>query len=243
MIIMHESSMLRMKWFKEHYCSNNDTKKVVLDVGSYCVEGQQTYREFFNDESFEYIGLDMAEGPNVSIAVKTPYKWNEISDNFCDILISGQVFEHIEFPWLTMQEITRVVKPNGLICIIAPNGLFLHRYPVDCWRFYSDGMIALAKWAGLEVLHISTNLAPLDAVQQWYGNWQDCMLIARKPAGVINEIDVNRYICEPTDLEKMATGFVPMEKQKWYWQYFLKQYLRSIYEPILRLIKRQQTSA
>jgi len=237
MIIMHESSMLRMKWFKENYCLNNDTKKVVLDVGSYCVEGHQTYRDFFNDESFDYIGLDMAEGPNVSIAVKMPYKWTEVPDDFCDILISGQVFEHIEFPWLTMQEIARVVKPKGLICIIAPNGLCQHRYPVDCWRFYSDGMVALAKWAGLELLHISTNLAPLGAVEQWYGFWQDCMLIARKPEGNTKEIDVNHYICEPTDLGKMATGFVSADKQKYYWRYWLKQYLKSICKPILRLIR------
>ena len=236
---MHESSMFRMKWFKENYCSNDNKTKVVLDVGSYCVEGRDTYRDLFNDKPFEYIGLDMVEGPNVSIVVKAPYKWSEVSDDFCDILVSGQVFEHVEFPWVTMMEIARVVKPNGLICIIAPNSLGLHRYPVDCWRYHSDGMIALAKWVGLEVLHISTNLAPQDAVKQWYGAWHDCMLIARKPQGNIKRIDVNEYTCEPTDLEKMATGFVPIEKQKWYLRYCIKQYLRNIYMPPIAYIKKR----
>jgi SAM-dependent methyltransferase len=111
----------------------------------------------------------MVEGPNVDIAVKSPYKWNEINDNYCDVVISGQAFEHIEFPWITISEITRIVKPCGLVCIIAPNGLGLHRYPVDCWRYYSDGMIALAKYAGLEVLHVSVNQAPKNASLEWYG--------------------------------------------------------------------------
>ena len=235
---MHESSMLRMKWFKEYYCSDGDNTKVVLDVGSYCcIEEHPTYHSFFNDKSFKYVGLDMVEGPNVDIPVKRSYKWDEVSDDFCDILISGQVFEHIEFPWITMMEIVRVVKPNGLICIIAPNGLGMHRAPVDCWRYYSDGMIALAKWTGLEILHVSTNLAPQGSGEQWYGEWQDCMLIARKPEGTIKKIDFTEYVCEPIDLEKIATGFVPMNKQKWYFQYRLKQYFRSIFRPIIGLIK------
>jgi SAM-dependent methyltransferase len=215
-VVMHDSSMLRMKWFKENFCSNDNKTKVVLDVGSYCVEGHQSYRDFFNGDLFKYIGLDMAEGPNVTIRVKTPYQWNEVSDNFCDILISGQAFEHIEFPWITIREIARVVKPNGLICIIAPNGLGLHRYPVDCWRYYSDGMIALAKWAGLEILHVSTNLAPQGSSVEWYGHWQDCMLIARKPETGVKEIEVNKYTCKPQELEKICTGFIPIKRQPYY---------------------------
>jgi SAM-dependent methyltransferase len=202
-----------MKWFYENYCCKDNKTKIVLDIGSYCVEGHQSYHDVFNGKPFEYIGLDMVEGPNVKIAVKTPYKWNEVTDDFCDILISGQAFEHIEFPWITITEIARVVKPNGLICIIAPNGLGLHRYPVDCWRYYSDGMTALAKWAGFEILHVSTNLAPQGAPREWYGQWQDCMLIARKGETGMEKIDVNTYTCEPIDLEGICSGFIPFEKQ------------------------------
>jgi SAM-dependent methyltransferase len=205
-----------MKWFCENYCHDDDKTKVVLDVGSYRVREQQSYREYFNSKSFEYFGLDMVEGPNVTIAVKAPYQWNEVADNFCDILISGQAFEHIEFPWLTIQEIARVVKPNGLICIIAPNGQSLHRYPVDCWRYFSDGMIALARWAGLEILHVSTNMAPEGASEKWYSHYQDCMIIARKPETGIQNIDINKYICEPADLEKVSTGFIPVERQGYF---------------------------
>ena len=206
-----------MKWFYENYCIADNETKTVLDIGSYCSKGQSTtYREIFNTDRFNYVGLDMQEGPNVTIAVKSPYKWTEVEDDFCDILISGQTFEHIEFPWVTIKEIARVVKPNGLICIIAPNYLGLHRNPVDCWRYYSDGMIALAKWAGLEILHASTDLAPKNAPISWYGGvnsrGSDCMLIAQKPKQN-KQIDISSYRCEPVDLEKMATGLIPITKQ------------------------------
>ena len=38
---MHESSMLRMKWFKENFFKEIDDEKIitVIDLGSQCVPG------------------------------------------------------------------------------------------------------------------------------------------------------------------------------------------------------------
>ena len=33
---------------------------------------------------------------------------------------------------------SRVLVPGGLACIIAPGAQGVHRFPVDCWRFYPD---------------------------------------------------------------------------------------------------------
>ncbi|MEM1725222.1 MAG: methyltransferase domain-containing protein, partial [Thermoplasmata archaeon] len=41
--------------------------------------------------------------------VKDPYNWIEIEDSSVDVVISGQAFEHIEYPWLTIKEIYRVL--------------------------------------------------------------------------------------------------------------------------------------
>jgi SAM-dependent methyltransferase len=202
-----------MEWFKKTYFSRTRPVKTILDVGSYCVDGHQSYHQIFPGEQFRYTGLDMTSGPNVDIVVKQAYKWNEIEDNSFDAVISGQTFEHIEFPWLTIKEMTRIVKQEGIICIIAPNGPGLHRYPVDCWRYYSDGMIALARWAGLEILHVSTNMAPENAPATWYGGWQDCMLVARKPAAKIEPMDTGTYKCVPVDLESINSGFIELKQQ------------------------------
>jgi SAM-dependent methyltransferase len=207
-----------MEWFKDTYLKNWHGKLKVLDVGSFCVGKSLTYRLFFNSNMFEYVGLDMRSGPNVDIVVKVPYKWQEIPDNFCDVLISGQAFEHIEFPWLTISEIARVLKPNGLSCIIAPNSWYQHRYPVDCWRFFEDGFIALAKWAGLEILHVSVNLAPKGAPIAWYDNLnKDCIMVLRKPKKWnSNTIDILNYSCVPSNLNKFARPLIPYEQQPYY---------------------------
>jgi SAM-dependent methyltransferase len=222
--------MLRMQWFKENYLKNFETKSVitVLDVGSQCVPSQlDTYKIFFNEPQYKYIGLDMVEGNNVDIAVKKAYQWDEVPDNFCEVLISGQMFEHVEFPWFTISEMARVLKPEGLICIIVPSMQSLHRHPVNCQNYFSDGLIALAKYAGLEVLHASTNYAPKGAKIEWYRMMnQDSMLVAKKPLEwKPNSFNKENYICEPADLEKMATGLISIKKQDWYMKYKIKHYL------------------
>jgi SAM-dependent methyltransferase len=204
-----------MEWFKNSQLQSRQGKVYkILDVGSFCVAGHLSYRQIFDGDRFEYIGLDMVPGPNVDIAVKNPYKWEEIPDNFCDVLISGQSFEHIEFPWLTITEIARVLKPNCFACIIAPNGSILHRYPVDCWRFFGDGFIALAKWAGLEVLHISVNLAPIGAAIDWYSGHKDVMMVLQKPNNWNNNvINISNYSCSPSNLDELAKPLVSYELQ------------------------------
>jgi hypothetical protein len=54
-----------------------------------------------------------------------------------------------------------------------------HRYPVDCWRFYPDGLVALAEFAHLETLEAVTQWEDLgDPVSD---AWHDSMLVCRKP--------------------------------------------------------------
>jgi hypothetical protein len=39
----------------------------------------------------------------------------------------------------------RVVRPGGLIFLLAPSRGSEYRYPIHCWRLYPDGFRALAK--------------------------------------------------------------------------------------------------
>ena len=203
-----------MKWFVENYASKYPSEKIkVLDVGSYDVNG--SYKEYFNSDKFEYVGLDMAEGPNVDIALENPYHWKEIDTDSYDIVISGQAFEHIEFFWLTMAEMARVLKQDGLMCIIAPNGFEEHRYPVDCYRFFTDGMIALARYVNLEPVHAHTNAAP-EGSSGWYSETRaDAFLVAKKPySGPTQLVDVTTYTCVPAEHSTLRSGLIPYSSKK-----------------------------
>lgn len=163
---MHEDSKKLMRGFIANFLNGNHALRI-LDVGSYDVNG--TYRDLFTQ--FNYTGLDVEPGPNVDLVVSEPYNWKELEDNSFDIVICGQALEHIEFIWLTMKEIARVMKPGGLCCIIFPSKGPEHFYPLDCWRILPQGAEALAKWANLKVIDIRES-----------GNekWADIGLIAEK---------------------------------------------------------------
>jgi SAM-dependent methyltransferase len=213
---MHPSSQLRMGWFVEQFASNQDKhfpphrRMLVLDVGSYDVNG--SYRQHFDPDRFDYVGLDMVPGPNVDIVPAAPYAWTEIADDAYDIVISGQALEHVEFPWLTIEEMTRVLKKDGLLCIIVPRGFEEHRYPVDCYRFLTDGVVALARCVGLSILHAHTDCGPTNAHADWsHPGAADTMLVARKPYdGKPRRVDASNYHCIPSDHATLRGDLVPL---------------------------------
>ncbi|MBX3586306.1 MAG: methyltransferase domain-containing protein [Ramlibacter sp.] len=175
---MHLSSLINMEKFRDRYLESLVTTPIkILDLGS--TEMGACYRPIFDRAPWQYTGMDLAPGPNVDLVLKRPYDWQEVASNSVDVLISGQVLEHVEYFWITALEISRVLRPGGLACLIAPSSGPEHRYPVDCWRFYPDGMRAIAQFARLECLNVYTN---------WDNNgdpgsdlWHDSVVVLRKP--------------------------------------------------------------
>jgi len=115
----------------------------VLDIGGADVNG--SYRSLFPHTLFRYQTADLAT-ERADIQLEDPYRI-PLPDQSVDIVISGQMLEHCEFFWLAFQEMVRLVKPDGFIFLIAPSAGPIHRYPVDCYRFYPDAYAALARYA------------------------------------------------------------------------------------------------
>lgn len=177
---MHQSSFNIITRFRELVEKNFPQDKVkILDVGSYGVNG--TYKEIFSDAAkYSYTGLDVNPGPNVDYVPVDPYLWKELANESFDVIVSGQAFEHIEYPWLIMEEMSRVLRKGGLICIVAPSRGPEHKYPVDCWRYYPDAFRALAKWAGLEVIESKTTWGK-SGFSDGSDQWGDTFCILLKP--------------------------------------------------------------
>lgn len=146
-------------------------KVTVLDVGGANVNG--SYSEIFNRPPFVYRAADMAAGPGVDILLDDPYKL-PLPDQSFDLVISGQTFEHCEFFWKLFEEMVRVVKPGGFIFLIVPSTGAIHRYPVDCYRFYPDAFAALAKYAGCRLL---------ECWRDERGQWLDLVGVFRRADG------------------------------------------------------------
>lgn len=178
---MHASSMEAMAGFvREHLQQHRGRRLAILDVGSMDVNG--SYRTLLDDPLWSYTGLDAAPGAGVNVVLPRPYDWSRLRTGSFDVVISGQAFEHVEFPWVSMLEVARVLKPGGLTCLIVPSGGYEHRYPLDCWRYYPDGIAALARWADLDVVSATTNWEPRGDYPDDSALWKDTVLVARRPA-------------------------------------------------------------
>ena len=187
---MHVSSFAKMKSFFRTYENQFPRENGVcnlLEIGSKSYRGQLSYRQLVDKDWIKYTGLDLESGENVDIVPKNGYVWQELDDDSFGVCISGQTFEHNPFFWVTMAEISRVLVPGGLACIIAPGAQGVHRFPVDCWRFFPDGWAALCALTGLEPLEVyfETDKMALSVVD---GEIRDSLLIARKPAATSKEV-------------------------------------------------------
>jgi SAM-dependent methyltransferase len=152
---MHGESYNVMKSLIQNYLNKSD-KISILDVGSYDLNG--SYRDIFDNPSWDYKGLDLEDGPNVDIVTEELYSW-PLSDESFDVVISGQCLEHTEAPWRWIKEVARVCKTGGKVFIIAPWGWPEHRHPVDCWRIFPDGMKYLLNDAGFDVVYCDMGYA------------------------------------------------------------------------------------
>ncbi len=126
----------------EHLALVLDTSGVaggrVLEIG-----GRQHPRSrVFDAERFEYLNLDLAEtGPGVIIGDITHCP--EIPDESFDVVLSVDVFEHIDKPWLAGQEISRILRPGGLVYTSTLFSWRYHPCPIDYWRYTPEALASL----------------------------------------------------------------------------------------------------
>ncbi len=72
-----------------------------------------------------------------------------------DAVICTQVLEHVEYPQKVVQELSRVLKPGGILALTAPQQWKVHGEPYHYFNFTKYGLASLFKNAGLTVKYIS----------------------------------------------------------------------------------------
>jgi len=149
-----------MQQFVLKYLDPNE-ELLIADIGSY---GKRNYRPIFERPKlikWKYVGIDLLSGPNVDIVVK-PFDYSNIAYGTYDVVISGQTLEHVKYPFLWMRELNRILKLDGLICIICPWLCKQHEGPTrkssssykDYWRVMESGMRLLLEDSNFKVLDV-----------------------------------------------------------------------------------------
>jgi SAM-dependent methyltransferase len=76
-----------------------------------------------------------------------------------DLIIADQVLEHVLNPWAVASEITRCVKPNGIVYSGIPFYLPLHAQPYDFQRFSPAGHRML--YPQFDIVHLTRVGGPI----------------------------------------------------------------------------------
>ena len=70
-------------------------------------------------------------------------------------IICQAVLEHVKDPVSAVKNLADCLTDGGMLYLHSHGPAFEeHRFPVDCYRFFRDGVLALAELSGLNILDI-----------------------------------------------------------------------------------------
>jgi SAM-dependent methyltransferase len=151
---MHFNSELLFKKYAKPYFKAGQT---VLEIGPAGIPS--AYSKLVGDPNINWHTIDFADTTYIAgkpdaltYRMENPYVF-PIEDAQYDIVVSGQVMEHVQELWNWLLEIKRVLKPGGIIITISPVSWPYHEAPLDCWRIFPSGIEALAKFCELQIKH------------------------------------------------------------------------------------------
>lgn len=120
-----------------HYVDALDVRGDVLEIGGHKLA--QCAIGLFPEPRFRYHDLNIADSdiPNTIIGDITDCR-DVIADESFDLVVSSDVFEHIDRPWLAASEISRILRPGGVAITHTLWAWRNHPCPIDYWRFSAE---------------------------------------------------------------------------------------------------------
>lgn len=124
-----------------------------IDVGA----GVAPYEDMISSRVSEYIVADYSD-TRASMFALASSQFVEadvlnlpFEDGSADSVIFTQVLEHVSNPNLALDEITRILKSDGILVISVPFIYQAHAQPHDYWRFSEHGIKKLLQDRGYEI--------------------------------------------------------------------------------------------
>ncbi len=106
----------------------------ILEIGSYQVQGQERIadvRSLFPGR--DYCGIDMRPGPGVDCVANVEQLPQASSS--VGTVVALNAFEHVKRFWRGLDEVRRVLRPDGVLILSTPFYFRIHEFPHDYWRF------------------------------------------------------------------------------------------------------------
>ena len=116
----------------------------IYEFGSLQVPGQEGFadlRPFFPGKT--YVGADTQKGPGVDVVLDLHQI--DLPSESAGSVLSLDTFEHVEYPRRSVEEIYRILKPQGIAVIVSVMNWPIHNFPQDYWRYTPEAFRSLLK--------------------------------------------------------------------------------------------------
>lgn len=143
---MHPHTILAFQKFCTQYFKKSS---LVLEIGP---DRFPSSFQKVNKVAFEkWDSIDMYSSEKLTYQTTTDLSF-PIDNNIYDIVLAANVLEHVRKPWKWIKEVARVCKNDGIVICINPVSWPYHEAPVDCFRYYPEGMKSIFEEGGLEII-------------------------------------------------------------------------------------------
>lgn len=116
----------------------------IVEFGSFIVPEQQVLanlRPLFPKQNF--FGCDMRLGNGVQLQSNLHHPG--IKPHSIGTILCLDTLEHVEYPHQALENIHRLLKPEGIAIVSSVMKFPIHEYPSDYWRFTPFGFKSLLK--------------------------------------------------------------------------------------------------
>ena len=166
----------------------------IYEFGALQVPGQEGFadlRQYFPKK--KYVGADMREGPGVDKLLDLHDI--DLPSESVGTILCFDTLEHVEYPHQALEQIHRILKPDGIAVISSVMDFHIHDYPYDYWRFTPEAFKSILKpfavsfvgFAGREdfphtVIGIGFKgtLPPLSEFNKMYEEWKELQMPQEK---------------------------------------------------------------
>jgi len=130
-----------------------EPNKNIVDIGA----GECQYKPFFSHTKYvstDWCGTTDHHKYSSGIDYICPAENLPFENQSYDYVLCTQVLEHVRRPEVVIQEISRILKNEGLLFLTVPQSWEEHEQPFDYYRFTQFALKALAEDNQFEVVEI-----------------------------------------------------------------------------------------
>lgn len=145
----------------------------LLDIGC----GKMPYKNYIleNSKVDKYVGLDIEVALEYDKSIKPDFTWNgqimPFEDNCFECAFGTEVLEHCPNPEVTLKEVFRVLKPNGVFFFTVPFLWNLHEVPHDEYRYTPFSLKRHLENSGFREIEIKATGGWHASMAQMLGLW------------------------------------------------------------------------